>query len=637
MATRIIAAALAVALAPAWALADWNAHGPAGGYAYGVAQSGDELFVGTDDGIYQAANGTFAWQRTGDLPRGIRVESVAVSPGDPDVMLAGGYTSFRTTDGGVHWTTLPVAFDEVAFNKIVPNHVVAVRGSQSSSDHVLFCSNDGGATFNQTSLEAAAAIADATSGSFIAIDMSNNVYKSDGTDACVWTPVGSATAFSTPIALLQDPLDSNAVFISTVALDASYLYRFDLSTGTTTTALYVGGAAYVDPFQPMRVWLTGFNENEASLALFESTDGGATWPEVVSGVAASLIGADSQHVDTLFGSQAAGFSVSEDAGRTWDVRADGIPLSSVNAVSIRPDAPGEIVAAHSGGIAFSTDGGMSWTAADTSPPAKILSLARAPGDASIVYAGRQWGGFYRSVDSGRNWEAMTPADDYYSYVAVAVDRADANKLAAVRASSVAWSEDGGATWMQATVEGGANPDFRSFGRNSYGSGAVYALAWLHNDVFAVYRAPAHGQPFAPIAPGMNLNALAVSPSSDRLLFATVHDDTYTTTTAYISADGGETWTPRSTFDNPDYVSIQFDACDARTVYLQGFNVLRVSHDLGLTWTDETADLPFGITNDMDVRCTNGTRSIAVATYAHGAEVRDPEFVDAILGDGFDGD
>ena len=636
MATPFIIAALAVALAPAGALADWNAHGPSGGYTYGLAQSADDLFIGTDDGVYQAANGTFAWQRRGDLPRGIRIESVAVSPADPNIMLAAGYTSFRTTDGGVHWSALAVAFDDVAFNKTVPDHVVAVRGSTYSSEHALLCSNDGGATFNEVGVEAAAAVADASSGGFIAIDMSNNVYKSDGTDACVWTPVGLAMTSSTPTFLLQDPLDSNAVFISTIALDASYFERFDLSTGATTEALYVGGSAYVDPFQPMRIWLSGFNENEANLALFESTDGGATWPEVVPGVAAALIGADSQHVDTVFGTQAAGFSVSGDAGRTWEIRADGIPLSSTTAVSIRPDAPDEILAGHSGGIAISIDGGMSWTPADASPPTEVQALTRSPSDATVVYAGTKWG-LYRSTDSGRNWQALAATTDYYRYDAVVVDRADPNKLAAVRSSSVVWSEDGGVTWTPATVEGGANPDFRSFGRNSYGSGVVYALAFLHNDVNALYRAPAHGRPFVLIAPDLALNALAVSPSTDQLLFATAHDDTYTTTTAYLSVDGGETWTPRSTFDNPDFVSIRFDACDARTVYVQGYDVLRVSHDLGLTWSDETPDLPFGIVNDIDVRCTDGTRSIAVATYAHGAEVRDPEFVDTLLADGFEGD
>ena len=640
MTTPAILAALAVALAPVSAVAAWNAHGPAGGNAYGVAQSGDDLFVGTSDGVYQATNGTFAWQRRGDLPRGIRIEAVAVSPADSDVMLAGGSSSFRSTDGGEHWTALPVSFDDVVFSKVAPNHVVAVKGTPYSSDHALLCSSDGGATFHDVGIEAAAVVADASSGAFIAVDTANGVYKSASSDALcksAWTMAGTAMTDSAPTALLQNPLDGNVVFISTYSLDASYLYRFDLTTGATSAALYVGGAAFVDPFQPTRVWLSGFDYGEGTQSLFESNDGGATWLDPLRDVVAKVIGTDAQHVDTLFGTQPAGFSVSGDAGLTWQIRADGIPLSSSHAVSIRPDLPLEILAAHSGGIAISTDGGMSWSPANTSPPPETLSLTRSPSDPSVVYAGTKWG-VYRSVDAGRNWVALASEVDYRRYDTVVVDRANPAKLAAARSlSEIAWSDDGGATWSSATVEGGSHPEFRSIASNSRGSGAVYALAFLHNDVYALYRASAHGQTFVPIATDLPLNALAVSPSSDQLLFATAHDDQYETTTAYLSADGGATWTPRSTFENPDFVSIRFDACDARTVYVQGYDVLRVSHDLGRTWSGETADLPFGIVADIDVRCTNGTRSIAVATGVHGAEVRDPEFVDTLLTDGFDGD
>ena len=158
-------------------------------------------------------------------------------------------------------------------------------------------------------------------------------------------------------------------------------------------------------------------------------------------------------------------------------------------------------------------------------------------------------------------------------------------------------------------------------------------------MYALYRASAHGQPLVAIASDLLLNALAVNPSNDRMLFAIVHDETYRSATGYLSVDAGDHWQARSTFasDATAERQLRFDPCDARTVYMQAYNALYISHDLGLTWSAEQAELPVGIVHDIDAGCYAGTLSMAAATARSGAQVRDPEFVDAVLSDGFDGD
>lgn len=624
-------------LLPAMTLAAWNAHGPSGGFAHAVVGSGDTLLIGTDDGIYRSTDGGAMWQHFGDLPRGITVSSIAVSPADPNVMLAGG-ASYRTIDGGAHWTPLDISFDHAAFSPVDPQNVVAVSGFYDSS-HVLLCSSDGGVTFQSVWIDAMAAVADFASNAFIAVDANGAIYKSPNAKyPCIppWPKVGQAQAFVTPYAMLQDPLNSNMFFISSDGLDATYFHRYDLATDTTTLITSNGGSAFVDPVQTGRLWLSGLDYNSLDYVLSESIDGGLTWPPVATDLPGLAFSADPAILDTLYGNDAVGFTVSRDAGLTWESRTQGVPLVQTFAVSIRAGNPGEVLAATVNGVAISGDGGLTWSPSDTSPTDSVNVFARSPADATLIYGGTRFG-LFRSTDAGRNWQQITPPDEHYRYDSIEFDRVNPARMSAIRPNQVAWSEDAGSTWTAATIEGAGSFDFRQLAHNPRGTGIVYALAFLHNDVFTLYRASAHGQPLIPIAPDLPLNAIAVNPSNDRMLFAIAHDDAYQTSTAYLSVDAGDHWQARSTFDYPAYGLVSFDPCDGRTVYVQAVNMLHISHDLGLTWSTEQAELPFGIVNDIDMSCSAGTLSIAVATSRRGAEVRDPEFVDVILGDGFDGD
>jgi photosystem II stability/assembly factor-like uncharacterized protein len=624
-------------LLPAMALAAWNAHGPSGGFAYAVVGSGDTLLIGTDDGVYRSTDAGATWQHFGDLPRGITVSSLAVSPADPNVMLAGG-ASYRTSDGGAHWTPLDTSFDHAAFSPLDPQYVVAVSGFYDAN-HVLLCSSDGGVTFQSVWIDAMAAVADFASTAFIAVDANGAIYKSPNAKyPCIppWPKVGQAQAIMTPYAMLQDPLNSNMLFISTDGLDATYFVRYDLASDTTTWISSNGGSAFADPVQTGRLWLSGLDYSNGGYALSESLDGGMTWLAVMSDIPGVAIGADPTILDTLYGNDGVGFTVSRDAGLTWESRTEGVPLVQTSAVSIRTDAPGEVLAATANGVAISTDGGLTWSPSDTSPTESVNSFARSPADATLVYGGTRFG-IFRSTDAGRNWQQVTPPDEHSGYDSIEFDRMNPTRMSAIQDYHVAWSEDAGSSWTAATIQGAGSADFRQLAHSPRGTGIVYALAFLHNDVFALYRASAHGQPLVAIAPDLPLNALAVNPSNDRMLFAIAHDESYQMSTTYLSVDAGDHWQARSTFAYPMFGLLSFDPCDGRTVCVQGINVLHISHDLGLTWSTEQAELPVGIVDDIDMSCTAGTLSMAVATFQRGAEVRDPEFVDVVLGDGFDGD
>ena len=446
-------------LLPAMSLAAWNAHGPSGGFAYAVAGSGDTLLIGTDDGVYRSTDAGATWQRFGDLPRGVRVSSLAVSPADADVMLAGG-ASYRTNDGGAHWTPAPMAFDRAAFNPRNADYVVATSGFYVA-DHSFFCSGDAGITFGRLGFDVMAAVADFASDAFIAVGADGAIYKSsDTTSPCFaqWPTVGMAAVFMTPYALLQDPVNSDMFFISSDGLDASYFDRYDLSTDTTTLITSNGGRAFIDPVQTGRLWLSGWDYNNAGYALSESIDGGLTWPTVATDLPGLAIGVDPVIPDTLYGNDAVGFTVSYDAGLTWESKTQGVPLVQTFAVSIRTDKLGEVLAATVNGIAVTTDGGLTWSPSDTSPSESVNALARSPADAAQVYAGTQWG-LFRSSDAGRNWQQITPLNEYDRYDSIEFDRVNSMRMSAIRDYQVAWSEDAGLSWTPATIEARSKPRF----------------------------------------------------------------------------------------------------------------------------------------------------------------------------------
>jgi photosystem II stability/assembly factor-like uncharacterized protein len=444
-----------------------------------------------------------------------------------------------------------------------------------------------------------------------------------------------------PEQLLQDTLDPNVLYLAySAALDSGTFTRWDISTNTVTELIgsKSPGRVFADSVQLGRYWFDVFSSppNYNGYGMFESTDGGMTWP-YVNDLPGGLIGSDPLLADVLYGNDAVGFAVSLDAGRTWASRTSGIPLISAQVVSQDPIHPLRLAASGGAGVALSDDGGLTWTWATTPPDEPVLTFGRVPGDASRLLAGTR-NALYRSDDAGHTWQHLTQPYDHFNDIAV--DRGDPQKLVAVRGFAVAWSSDGGATWTPATVVGGAT-DFRRIVRGQIGTNRVYVLRFVHNDVNQLFRADAHGDSLVPTEGNLEVSDAAVDPSDDAVLFAVAHDETYRDWTGYLSTDAGAHWQTRGTIaqvQNGSEARVRFDPCEPRTVYLLlGSRGMYVSRDRGLTWSLEAPDVPFGYTWDFDVACSSGELVASVATNGAGVEVRDPEFIDGVFGGGFDGE
>src|SRR5439155_6256077 len=124
---------------------------------------------------------------------------------------------------------------------------------------------------------------------------------------------------------------------------------------------------------------------------------------------------DPQTPATLYARTNGGVFKSTDGGADWSPVNTGLPSPNISALAVDPQTPATLYASvsmgsfafpSSGAVFKSTDGGASWSAANAGLHAPIIhALAIDPQDPATVYAGTQGGGVLKSTDRGANWSA----------------------------------------------------------------------------------------------------------------------------------------------------------------------------------------------------------------------------------------
>ena len=195
---------------------------------------------------------------------------------------------------------------------------------------------------------------------------------------------------------------------------------------TRLSTVYVTGIA-VDPVRPLHVFATTVNGDHA---LWESSDGGATWRsiDVASGVTAAFaVAIDPGSPGTIFVQQADGLYRSTDGGDTWQPRTD----TGRTQLEVNPKEPGTLYA----GELISHDGGGSWDIVGGSTPGGVSPLyspSRRPRRPSSTWAPPAGCSARPAAVPGRRSPRSAPAPSG----AVAVNPANAGDVYAASGSSV---------------------------------------------------------------------------------------------------------------------------------------------------------------------------------------------------------
>jgi photosystem II stability/assembly factor-like uncharacterized protein len=275
--------------------------------------------------------------------------------------------------------------------------------------------------------------------------------------------------------------------------------------------------------------------------LFRSTDGGATWAAVHTGIDDPVVltvafappGSDGSA--PAYAATAGGrmYTASDGAGQWREVTA-WAGLGVAVAVAFSPDFAVDqtLFVATPDGVFRSQDGGESWESSTFGlHDLDVLCLAVAPDFATseVLWAGTAGGGFYRSRNGARSWRDAGEGlpDDAFTCLLVSPHfAADRTLYVGTEQSGLYHSTDGGMHWSP--VDGVAQ-DLGILSLASVGDQLLLGTSsgLLLGDVNAGSWRPARQGEFA---------ALALAAAGPRVLAATPEG-------IYRSTDGGDQWEP----------------------------------------------------------------------------------------------
>lgn len=313
----------------------------------------DAIFIGSGYGLLKMASWYDKAALMGVAP--VNVDAVAVDPSNTDIIYAGGYTIYKSENGGVSWEINNIGLGTLTQGckgiVIDPANTDVIYTGNYHTHGNVYKSIDAAATWD-TSL-ADVAIKD------IAID-----------------PHGSDTIYTGGLA---EPY-VGALFKS---IDAGG--SWNIIDGSIIQSIAI------DPVRPGVLYAGTHNEG-----VKKSTDGGATWSFVNNGLPEpgievdffDAIAIDPLDPDVLYcGTIGAGIYKSINGGAEWFEANSGLPYLDVRDIEIDPIRPSIVYAGVYGyGVSRSIDGGRNWKAMNTGlPDGQAVNIEIDPVSPNIIY------------------------------------------------------------------------------------------------------------------------------------------------------------------------------------------------------------------------------------------------------------
>jgi photosystem II stability/assembly factor-like uncharacterized protein len=364
--------------------------------AVAVAPSApDTLYAGVFDqgpdpgGVYASTDGGVSWTRRNQGLDGLDARTVAVPPGSPGVIYAGldSQGLFRSANAGKRWARVTLPGAPAVGTPLVDFEIAPSADSTFYALALswLWRSTDAGASWTE-------AFGQHPDDPFL------QLLRVDPTDPFrLWGSAGSFSS-SNPFPVTHEvPLlrstDGGDTWATVPTPDLGCLL-FDLQFAPSSpSTLYVAGAKSEDSVNFCKL-------TEASL--FRSTDGGATWTEADSGLAAPSVTAlavDPLHPQLVYAGTGGeyvfdngdGVWKSADGGASWARAGDALKGLSINAIVLSPGI-GVLWAANHGRVFRSGDGGATWSdRTDGLQATTVNKLLIDPTDPRRIYAATSGG------------------------------------------------------------------------------------------------------------------------------------------------------------------------------------------------------------------------------------------------------
>lgn len=273
--------------------------------------------------------------------------------------------------------------------------------------------------------------------------------------AVTWTPMNEGLEHSQVLAFAIDPTAPSTVYAGTFA---NAIYKSN-DGGQLWRPANVGMKGHVSVVNAFAIYPRDAQELYAAttIGVFRTVNGGASWEETVAGmesVYTVAIAFDPQNPDVLYAGTSGGMYKSRDRGSRWEIINQGLIAGAVgsamklgvNAISVDPDEPRNLVIGTGKGLFVSRNGGDSWEPRATGQSVPfVTAVQRDPVDRARLYAGGDSGVFISS-DRGDTWSAVSGEPRPRIVRSLAVDPSRRGIVYAGTQRGLLQSTDSGGTW-----------------------------------------------------------------------------------------------------------------------------------------------------------------------------------------------
>lgn len=444
-----------------------------------------------------------------------------------------------------------------------------------------------------------------------------------GAGVNAWTGAGPYGAIESALAF--DPSNADRVYCGVpgdvfASTDGGATWA-RVGSGLRTDGVFTYTRVAVDPHDSIHLLASAADEETESGdgGIYESTDGGATWRLGAgsanlsfTAVAFSPVSPSQAFAATL----SASVMASTDGGATWNDPSGGSfpPVgegTSGSSLTVLPsNPPSLLVGGSSGEVWKSTDAGGTWNKRTAGVPGQYVeSISASPVDPSLFWASGS-GGVFKSHNSGDTWTAT-------AFPPVDLDWAFPTVTADPASTNDAWEQE--AALVYRTTDGGKTWIPKTNSAEILPFSGVFINAnrpgtvWLSTKA-GLDRTTDSGATWADSSTGLIGSAIAtvaLSPSVAGPIYAGSGSG------VAVSSDGGLTWSPsRNGVDAGFYFnSIAVDPQNPATAYSAGSDALSTRSVLltrngGNTWT--SVSTPFSYVQQISV-CPLSSAVVLTAT------------------------
>jgi photosystem II stability/assembly factor-like uncharacterized protein len=529
-----------------------------------VGRGGPGTLYAGDNRLFKSTDGGSSWTQLSGFRLDDSALVLAVNPQNQEMVYAGGFQGlYKSIDGGASWTTAmsglpaPLRIETLSIDPLNPDTVYAGGRGQ------LFKSTDAGSSWNLASLGLPPTPA--------APPFPHQVLS------LAISPRNPKTLY----ALLRNNTTADVQLVTSLDGGASW----STANGATLPA-YDLNTLTPDPQDPDTLYLGSDN------GVLQSTDGGAHWKAVNSGLRATGVASiliDPQNSGTLWAvnatirrSHGTGLFKSTDNGKTWFPSDSGLPVF-VHSLTAPAHDTRElyILGSHNGGgtgLFRSEDAGATWAEiwADSRVSTSIYPLAIDPQDSTIMYAGLSTctgncnSRIAKSTNAGYSWAdsqiSLKGTGCCSSVLTLIVDPQNRNTLYAGtgddnETGSGLWkSMDGAVSWVN--LGGG---DIYAMAIDPRNSSTIYA-AWN----CCIYKSTDGGMTWAERRHGLPaccmFGPLEMDPQTPDKLYLAGYNAADNRDEVFMTNDGGANWTLLSGGLTGRVYSLTIDPRNPRTLY-----------------------------------------------------------------------